>query len=676
MSVTQTLSVTELAGSVDTTANTSKVRILWKSTQEGDSWNGFTRTAKYYVSINGGAETEYEVDYTLPKNTIKTIVDVTLTVAHKSNGAGTVKVRTWMDTRISADVIELSKSLTLTTIARASTISAVPSYTFVLGEQYGSADGMNVVWTPRSTSFRYKLKFSMGSWSLETSVIHPNQTSTYAYTVSIPLEAAKQIPNGTQGTMTVTLYTFSDSNGKTQVGSESSKTFPVKVPDNASTKPAVAMALAPVTSLGGKFSSLYIQGKSKVQASLSGEAKFGASISSYRMYVSGESYDAPYLTDYLSTSGTVNVKGRAVDSRGYYNEVPIDITVIPYNKPMILAASGESEVIATRCDGDGNPSDSGTCLLIKAKRSYSPVTSNGVQHNFCEIRYRYKAEGASYSSWITILAGNSLNSDEVVTDALLNGALSPQSTYLVQVQAIDDIGGYSTTTITIPSDKVYMHEAASINSLGIGEYVNDDNMVSIAEDISVRVRGGFLPITIGEGVDLNNLTKPNHYIGTYSNSLTYLHCPISEKATFALEVILFGYDGQTLQRLTVCSQEATVYERQYYSGTWHDWECVNPPLREGVEYRTKERYLGKPVYTKLINFGALPNATNKKVAHGASPSQVIKCIGQMSDSNSIPFHYSSTNWVEIYGGNTYIVILAGDNKSSLSAHAQMWYIKD
>ena len=65
MAVYQSLSVTEVAGSQNINNNTSKVRILWTSTQSGDSWNGYTKTAYYYVSINGGAEVAYPVTYTL-----------------------------------------------------------------------------------------------------------------------------------------------------------------------------------------------------------------------------------------------------------------------------------------------------------------------------------------------------------------------------------------------------------------------------------------------------------------------------------------------------------------------------------------------------------------------------------------------------------------------------------
>lgn len=42
-------------------------------------------------------------------------------------------------------------------------------------------------------------------------------------------------------------------------------------------------------------------------------------------------------------------------------------------------------------------------------------------------------------------------------------------------------------------------------------------------------------------------------------------------------------------------------------GVWSAWLWDNPPMKKGVEYATTERYKGKVVYTKLIEFGALPN---------------------------------------------------------------------
>lgn len=84
--------------------------------------------------------------------------------------------------------------------------------------------------------------------------------------------------------------------------------------------------------------------------------------------------------------------------------------------------------------------------------------------------------------------------------------------------------------------------------------------------------------------------------GTFVGTL-YKH-----DATYA---VLYGssYDGGTIQKRKL-------------AGAWQPWEWVNPPMELGVEYRTTERYLGKPVYVKVVDFGVLPANAKKAVAHG------------------------------------------------------------
>lgn len=45
-----------------------------------------------------------------------------------------------------------------------------------------------------------------------------------------------------------------------------------------------------------------------------------------------------------------------------------------------------------------------------------------------------------------------------------------------------------------------------------------------------------------------------------------------------------------------------------------EWE--HPPMRTGIEYRTVERYNGKPVYVKAVNCGMLVG--DKSVEHGVA----------------------------------------------------------
>ena len=60
------------------------------------------------------------------------------------------------------------------------------------------------------------------------------------------------------------------------------------------------------------------------------------------------------------------------------------------------------------------------------------------------------------------------------------------------------------------------------------------------------------------------------------------------------------------------------------------WAWVNPPTKAGIVYKTTELYDGKPVYTKLIDIGYLPNASTKNIdgviESGIEDLVEMKCI--------------------------------------------------
>ena len=359
-------------------------------------------------------------------------------------------------------------NIDLTTIPRASTITSASDVTL--------GNDCSVKWTPHAASFRYKLKFQLVNWSYTTGVIHPNTTAAYTYTgYPIPIDVAQQLPNTSTGTMTVTLTTYSDSGATKTVGSADSETFTVTVPKLL---PSVSMTLAPVSSLPAAFNGLYIQGKTKVRATLNATGQQASGIKDLWVSVEGKNYrqNVSFTSDYLSKSGGLAITGYATDGRSNTGSTTISINVLPYTKPFL------TDVVVGRCDASGVLQDNGTYLLIKAKRSYSPVGNK----NKCQIQYRYKLLSASsYGSWTTILAKDA-TSDEVITTPLLNGNLSVKSTYEVQVRAIDDIGEYTSTTGKIPTDKVFCHEGW--NSIAYGGYIEEDNTFAITGDIKFKVK--------------------------------------------------------------------------------------------------------------------------------------------------------------------------------------------
>lgn len=96
-------------------------------------------------------------------------------------------------------------------------------------------------------------------------------------------------------------------------------------------------------------------------------------------------------------------------------------------------------------------------------------------------------------------------------------------------------------------------------------------------------------------------------------------------------------------------------------------EWINPPMALGVEYRTTERYLGKPVYTKVVACGNLPNGTTAEVAHGIANIGII-VSAQAIASNSTDMFNGLAYLPDIYNGSLtdrWTVYLAGVNYHSI-----------
>ena len=517
-------------------------------------------TWSYSMSINGKAFAGTVSKDVLLDWVLLATVSVS-DIAHNDDGTKSISISGSVTapsgTTLAGHKTSGSGTFTLDTVPRASTITSTSNVTL--------GNACNVKWTPASASFRYNLKFSIGSWSYTTEAIHPNKKTAHTYTgYAIPLEAAKQIPNSKPGTMTVTLYTYSDAAATKQVGSADTETFTVTVPDNSSTKPVVSMTLTPVGSLPSAFAGLFIQGKTKVKAALSAAGQYGATIKSYIMNVDGINYDSgdSYTSDYISTYGSKTVTGHAKDSREITGSVSKNITVIAYSKPKIAVS------VCGRCDARGNLIDSGTYLKIKATRSYSTVLSGGVQKNFCQIRYRYKAAAAtSYSAWTTILARDTLTTNQVETGALLGGVLAVDTSYMVQIQAIDDIGEYAETTISVQTDKVHTHRTKT--AMGLGKYAEGENVLDLGWDIKMNgnvVSGLGAPVESGDAIPLGYLLNRHHL------------------AAYTAESILFS--GRVSAIIAVQGPLGRMYMALFYQGyaIGGPTRCHATPIQKGTGF--------------------------------------------------------------------------------------------
>lgn len=174
------------------------------------------------------------------------------------------------------------------------------------------------------------------------------------------------------------------------------------------------------------------------------------------------------------------------------------------------------------------------------------------------------------------------------------------------------------------------------------------------------------------GNDLNNAILG----GFYAFSSAVQNIPSFKSG----KVLVMPYTSlQYYTQIAFAALTSEIAVRFCNGGNWGPWEYLNPLLSLGVEYRTVERYNGKPVYVKAINFGALPNNTNKSVEHGVADMGVCFELFGSSSPNSDPStgkNLIGDNIVAgFYRAGTVIYIGSNVNFSSYSAIVVMKYTK-
>lgn len=450
MSVFQTLTLEQVGQSIAN--NTSNVRIKWTSQQTGSSYNDAPGDkAYYYITINGGTSTAHTVSFTLPKNTTKTILDTTITVNHNLDGTGSVKVDTWMNTEISAGVIEQTKTLTLDTIPRASVVSAPKTGAL------GSA--LKVEIDRKSESFADKLYYKVGS-KREVQITEYDGGLTYNWTP--PVSLATNAPNNTKLTVTLITKTY---NGSTYVG-RSECVVELSIP--TSVAPTLSVALSDPYGFSATYGD-YVQLRSKIKVELTAAGSHGSTIKSYSIKV-GNFYAATTssgTTDYLPSSGKVYVVCSVTDSRGRTTTEKQPVTVLPYSAPTILAIS------ASRCNQDGSANRSGAY----GKVTFSAAITALSNKNTAAYKVQYRAHGAETEIWTD--AGSVANGEYNPANVSVVFAADTNTRYAVRVVATDKFESVESTIRDLPAAFILMDLAKSKKSVGVGRECDKNNTFQV-----------------------------------------------------------------------------------------------------------------------------------------------------------------------------------------------------
>ena len=119
--------------------------------------------------------------------------------------------------------------------------------------------------------------------------------------------------------------------------------------------------------------------------------------------------------------------------------------------------------------------------------------------------------------------------------------------------------------------------------------------------------------------------------------------------------------------------------RTFDGTTWTPWEWPDPPMALGVEYRTTERYMGKPVYCQLVDFGTLPNNSSKGlyISSVDAKAVTIRWAGLTSNLYALPGGNLVSSWAEIAVRiiGSRINVKTTTDESAYSAKFTLWYYK-
>lgn len=464
-----TLSWTLSSQSIEKNTST----IAW-TLQGSGSASGYVKSGGFKAVINGTTVYSTSTDNRIELRNGTVVASGSTTIAHNADGTKSFSLSCEAGIYSYAVSATASGTHTLTTIPRASTVSAT-------SVDMGSASSITI--TRASSSFTHTLTYSFGS---ATGTIATKTTST-SVSWTPPLTLANQIPNAVSGKCTITCKTY---NGTTEVGSKNC-TMTLTVPSTV--KPTItSLTAARVDGTVPSAWGIYVQSKSKATLTINGAAgAYGSTISSYSITGGGYSSTASsFTTGFLNTSGSITFTASVTDSRGRVSaNATVTITVVAYSAPSF------SKYISQRCNSAGTAADNGTYIKSTVNFSYASCSS---KNTITTATYYKKTTDTSWTN-----ANKTFTSGTAFTFG--GGNISAESSYEVKFTLKDAFATIEVTD-TLSTASVVMDFKSGGLGVAVGKVSETDRCFEVSDAWDVKVYGMLLSAYIqslmtGGGLD-------------------------------------------------------------------------------------------------------------------------------------------------------------------------------
>ena len=631
-------------------------RIVWSSESNGTQANTSTVTASLQIQRSaqntttgtftgtftvGGSSESISVHTSLPSYEWVTLKTITVTVSHNANGEGScylyAKVNGPGGTTMEGTSVSGAQTVALDTIPRFASIVSAPDFNDEENPTitYSNPAGNNVA--------ALEACISLDGSAADIAYRSISKTGT-TYTFSLTEAERNVLRSATGGGNSRTVFFIVRTNIGGSLGNGSiRRTFTIKNP-NPTISPTITDSNSNTYALTGNRNKL-VRYCSNAAVTIGASAVKQASLTSKKVTCGSKS---------LTADGTMNAVESdrfvftATDSRG-------NTTVKTVTVPFV-------EYIRLTCSLANNLPDAVGNMSVRATGNYFNG-SFGKTTNTLEVQYRYKVRGGSYGDWV---AFETVDKGTVGYAATANlTGLDYQTAYVFQARAID---------------KINTNGVASAEKVVISEPVFDWGKNDFNFNVPVTMGKGATPVLLTSADDLNTIKASGWYVWTRSDAPK--NVPSGANTTYISCMRVWQNGNTCLQECVDSSNSGNKgckVQRAIYGSTAYDWEWVNPPMDAGVEYRTTERYNGKIVYVKLVNFGTLPSNTYKDVTLSSAAVTAVRIDGILNYTGEST--YASLLGVSFVSSaqvlSTKIRITTNTtNATKWTAMVMVWYTKD
>lgn len=598
--------VTERSPSVET--NTSIVNVsIYLVTNAYASFNNLSSLLKINLGSAGGLQ-QRSVTYTVGTNSTVLIHAEDFTVTHDDSGDKSFQYTAELDINTSGYTFSAhTSSMTLTTIARASTFS-------VSNGTLGKA--IPIAIDRKDKSFTHDITYSYGSLN---GTIATGIGTSYDWTPAVSLATA--FPNSTSGSCVITVTTMLKS---TQIGTTSS-TINLAIPTTLI--PTVStLTLTETVSAVSSYTTetRFIQTLSKPKATLSGASGIqGSTIASYKIEVVGQNNIITTnggTLDYFKNSGTFTVRGTVTDSRGRTSSpVDVSVTVLNYSMPT-------GSFTATRSGSENN------YVTVVRNARVSPLIIDGVQRNKLQIQFSYaERDSENYTD-----SNGNANENLTSTYQLLNSSAVLLETFPTSksydiIMTVSDNFFPITVKNSIGTEKFPL--VAGVDRLGLGKVPEKANIVDSSWEYYYNnkpiqhhqlTNNDGCSMYLATGTDLNTVTQNGFYRG---DGLVNRPNASGTHSWTWIRVSSHEGTGWVLQEAVDFNGAVSAYRVQL-RGTWQAWKqyalTTNPNLInvDWTSTGVSSCYYKRNGNTVFFRFDVTPSGTSA-VSLGSIPASLI-----------------------------------------------------